>query len=548
VQAEILEAQGEQRRLHAKVFEILCRRGRVVISGSANASGAALGDGRNIEACVARIQRSRMVGWSFTPADPPPLVAPVETEELAEDAPTGILRAVFDEDTLSGEVLTPNPAGPVVVYDMAPLGPERIADTVVGKDGTFRVRATRLEARSWRGGRIVIRVQYQDGRFADGFVSVASFGDITRRAGLMARRFFAVLEHSEAPADVAAIFGWFQEDPRRLLRDGAPPTGHGESSKTNAAAQIIPVAALTSEYARAFSTPQEREASGSENWSRFMDQIFSAFRDRRGPFVQRNKGRVGDEEEDENEGEDAPALVDGSETDPAIPKAFANFDRLFTELVKPGRSPHTLLMVFDMTQYVCDRLEPDAAKAKEWLDRLIKALLSAGVPSERAGDAAAAVLARLGASPDSGMYRWARASLLRIGMDLKGEAPPSEPVTAFVAVLPQQVTFPEMWERLRSTRTYAEQIQSYRRALEAQTPSSEYPDLPTAAPEEWPVLARAISTPRVRTNLEFVATVTGACPRCSIALPPRERSKLESTGIATAASCCGRIVIVEGQP
>jgi hypothetical protein len=357
-----------------------------------------------------------------------------------------------------------------------------------------------------------------------------------------------VLEHSEAPADVAAIFSWFQEDPRRLLREGAPPTGHGESSKTNAAAQIIPVAALTSEYARAFTTPQQRDASGSENWSRFMDQIFSAFRDRRGPFVQRNKGRVGDEEEHENEGEDALALVDGSETDPAIPKAFANFDRLFTELVKAGRSPHTLLMAFDMTQYVCDRLEPDAAKAKEWLDGLIKVLLSTGVPGERTGDVAAAVLARLGSAPDPGMYRWARASLLRIGIDLEGEAPPSEAVTAFVSVLPQQVAFREMWGRLRVVRTFTEQIQSYRRALMAQTPSSEYPDLPTAAPEEWPVLARAIMTPRVSTNLEFVATITSACPRCSIALPPRERSKLQSIGIATAASCCGCIVIVEGQP
>jgi len=43
VEVAILEAEGA-RRLHAKVFEIQCKRGRVVLSGSANATTAALAD------------------------------------------------------------------------------------------------------------------------------------------------------------------------------------------------------------------------------------------------------------------------------------------------------------------------------------------------------------------------------------------------------------------------------------------------------------------------------------------------------------------------
>ena len=56
----------------------------------------------------------------------------------------------------------------------------------------------------------------KNGRQAEGFVSVASFADITRRAGVIGRRLFAVLAGTETPEDVAAIMSWFYEDPQRL--------------------------------------------------------------------------------------------------------------------------------------------------------------------------------------------------------------------------------------------------------------------------------------------------------------------------------------------
>lgn len=45
------------RRLHAKAFEVNCAKGRVIVSGSVNATDAALGPGRNVEACVLRVLR-----------------------------------------------------------------------------------------------------------------------------------------------------------------------------------------------------------------------------------------------------------------------------------------------------------------------------------------------------------------------------------------------------------------------------------------------------------------------------------------------------------
>lgn len=98
------------------------------------------------------------------------------------------------------------------------MGAERIGNTEISADGAFRIAAPALEERSWRGGRLVIRVTDKNDRAAEGFVSVASYADITRRAGAIGRRLFAVLAGTETPEDVAAIMSWFYEDPQR------PPT------------------------------------------------------------------------------------------------------------------------------------------------------------------------------------------------------------------------------------------------------------------------------------------------------------------------------------
>jgi hypothetical protein len=108
VSVEVLS--GEPRHLHAKVFEVVCRRGRIVLSGSANATMAALDLRRNVELCVARIHADRSTAWSCTPTTPPVQVGPLsETTDVGEGL--GVLRAVLLADRLTGTVLTPFPEG-----------------------------------------------------------------------------------------------------------------------------------------------------------------------------------------------------------------------------------------------------------------------------------------------------------------------------------------------------------------------------------------------------------------------------------------------------
>ena len=198
----------EPRRLHAKAFEILCKRGRIVVSGSANSTTAALGRDRNVEACVVRLQRELLTGWRYSAAHPLGPQAAPEDQQDKEDR-VGVLRAVLEADQLTAEVLTPKMTGAAEVFLVTATGSELLAETTLSPEGAFNVSTPSLEERSWTGGRLVIRVKDARGRQADGFVSVASFGDIARRSGLLGRRLFALLAGTETPVDVAAIMSWF---------------------------------------------------------------------------------------------------------------------------------------------------------------------------------------------------------------------------------------------------------------------------------------------------------------------------------------------------
>ena len=218
-----------------------------------------------------------------------------------------------------------------------------------------------LEEKSWRGGRLVIRVRSQEGRQAEGFVSVASFVDITRRAGSVGRRLFAVLAGTETPADVAAIMSWFYEDPQRLaglvpeaISGGSDDPGiaaesdcHGRRRRTGRHLR----GDLSRRESSAKTRPQHR------NWSRFMNHVFMAFRERRGPF-----GRTGTGQKRRGRGRRTAGKRAGTECVTTLQSSgrLAVFDRLFDLLVSPEGTSRHAMVAFDLTQYVCERLQPEA--------------------------------------------------------------------------------------------------------------------------------------------------------------------------------------------
>ena len=315
-----------------------------------------------------------------------------------------------------------------------------------------------------------------------------------------------------------------------------------DTPKPDESETLIPVATLNRAYTEAFAAAGSRDTAAQRNWSRFIDQILLAFRDPRGPFGRAAPGRAGDDEDDDN-GESENTPPEPVEDDLALGRSLAVFGKLFALLTKDGGPARNALTAFDLTQYVCDRLRPEPTQAREWLERLIKVLLKAGVPPKRRDDVAAAVLTLLGMSPERNAYRWARGCLLRLNVQFDGVPPSPDVARGFQSVLPQQATFAELWPGLVAIHTYPEQVRHYMQALNDGTPSSGYPDLPEEVREEWPVLEEAITSTPARGRLLFAQGAPEFCPKCHITLPRGEIQKLQSTGIATAKNCCHKVVI-----
>ena len=110
-----LDTMQDERRLHAKAFEIMCTRGRVLVSGSANATGAALGTNCNVEACIVRIHREPSLDGRSSPPRHP---SPKRRRRLRQKSRRGAescAPSLKATETVRGEILTSAMRGQVSV-------------------------------------------------------------------------------------------------------------------------------------------------------------------------------------------------------------------------------------------------------------------------------------------------------------------------------------------------------------------------------------------------------------------------------------------------
>jgi len=537
----------DERLLHAKVFELQCKRGRLLVSGSANATAAALAANHNVEVCVARIQREPVVGWTFSAAEKPDHWSPSEADAKEDSAEPGVLRATLTGERIEAQVLSPAAmTGEITVARVSTEGVERLGSAALDENAAFSVEAPGIEAQFWKGGRLVLRVENDLGRRAEGFVAVASFAEITRRAGPLAGRLLAVLAGTETPEDVAAILSWFHEDPRRLSGHGPAGIGgaDGEANdgRRGETSRMIAVDELDISYA--VPIPMNvSDAGGGTSWRRFMEHVFSAFRERRGPFRGTTAGRVAEDEDD-----DETAKAPGSALpDPAVERSLQVFERLFKMLVSAHNQPHHAITAFDLTQYVCERLQPSVDLARNWLERLLNIITQGPIPQDRREDVAAAVLVLLASEHESPQFLAARARLIRLSFPLSGGSPSPERARGFQSVLPERMAYIDAWEHVLAVRTYPEQIRSYLNAMETGQPLMDCADLPNVVPEEWRVLEQALHSTQSRSKIRVLKTWSNACPTCNMMLPTGEISKLRSIGVASAKNCCGRVILYVGK-
>ena len=302
VKAITVNVIADDRPLHGKLFEVSCRNGRILVSGSANATAAALGAGRNAEAVVARIQRGRHATWVLTRADAPAVVDFTEGD-ADQDAPRiDVLRATLAGHRVEGRVLTKRIEGDVEVFLVGASGQIAVGRAVVDHDGFFEIEAALLGRAAWRSDRLVIAISDAAGNRAEGFILAKDFEEVARRVGPLAGRLFALLAGTETPTDVAAIMSWFCENPTHL-KTASSAAGSSERHP-DGATKLVSLSELLADNPGCVSK-RPSSVTGGSSWSGFIQQLLAAFREPRGPaapFVD------SDREDDEGDEPDVPPI------------------------------------------------------------------------------------------------------------------------------------------------------------------------------------------------------------------------------------------------
>ncbi len=336
---------------------------------------------------------------------------------------------------------------------------------------------------------------------------------------------------------------WFHENPLELAGAQAVISGGSDGGRGEARPGAV-IATSDLEHGRAPAI-EERTAlhpNSAEGWRRFMEHVFAAFRERRGPFGRTAAGRPGEDEEDNIGPQVAAPVLE----DPHIEQSLKHFERLLDLMLSPENAPRNALAAFVITQYVCERLQPSSATARAWLDRLVTALVRVKPPGQRHSDIAAAILTLMSPTPDRDGDRIARDRLLRVGVDVLGAPPSPDSVRGFRGVLIQSADFSELWARIQAIRTFPEQVKAYLDALKIRRPGVGYDELGRVAPEEWCVLKHAITSDRAQSRILVLDRWAEACPRCHMMLPAHEVQRLRLVSVATAKNCCGRIILWPG--
>ncbi|KKW90257.1 phospholipase D-like domain-containing protein [Sphingobium chungbukense] len=525
----VAEAFGhDDRPLHAKSIELVCRKGRLVLSGSANVTDAGL-FGRNIEAGVLRIQRDGKSYWVTKKGTAPVRHATDELDETDVVSPTlGILSASLEGETIKGRTLAPRLTGEAMAFLRTPRSTHTLGSVRISEDGSFQLTAPGIEFESWESGRLILGFE-RGGKQWEGFVSISAALELIRRTGSIAPRLMAMLAGTETPTDVAAILAWFREDPSRLpasLTIG----GGGESERSGVAEGLVTLADLR---AAGLGASMERDAEAGETssvWRHAMALIRASFTQARGPW-----GGGGETDDDDVEDEKDREKRARSE-EAANHRSLQLFDELLTTMLAPEAEGRNALMALSLSHFLADRIRPAPQKVQLWLDKVLPQIASFDGPESDL--AIASVLLHHAADRRAVGAIRARRYFLRRGVDPVSLSVVPTVIPAFAALLGSGIAPESFLLEVIGARTMGEQLDAYLKAAADRGPSTGFDSL--TASQHWPTLERALTDRAAFAKLMVLDRFQAACPRCHMRLPLASAEDLRVRGVT---SCCGRILI-----
>lgn len=493
------------RGLHAKMFEVVCARGRLVLSGSANATDAALMHGgvtaRNVEMCVLRTDRRVGRRWSVEKANAPSKPKSVlDAEE--DEAKVGVLIAAHVDGGIEGRILTPwQAASATATMEVARRA--LTIGTVTVEDGWFAIPVGQLDDEELSlEGRIQLRLESGD-EAAEGFVTAPDFGAIRGRAGKALPSMLAVLKNLQTPEDVLAVMEFFRANPE-TLRTRATISGRTTSFTADKADPLVDADLVGRPADRGH---EESKGGGSDRknelaWQRFIARILQAFAQGPAPV----------EEDDEDE-TDRTEKARRKRVAQARHSLEVNFPEFFQKLTTRIASDVELVNVARLTHFVCVATEHPLTEG--FVARLVGLgkTVDLGVTAQ---DMLAWCLVQLAAKGTTFDAASARGRMLSLGIDPERAPEPDCALPGFRVLLAPEVDLDAVFAAIRATRTVHDDV----RALEEGLRTDIVPDglEILARHPSWRKLLEHCRREPARRRIRFVDHPVSACA-CNIVLP-----------------------------
>ena len=518
---------ADKRPLHAKAFEVLCRKGRLLLSGSANATGAGL-LGRNVEASILRVQRGTLLGWTSTPGLIPAREITDADDEQEDDEPrAAVLRAVLNGEIISGRIFGAKLTGEVQAVVKTARAEIELGSCEIDPDGRFIVASHELDAGVWALGRLTLRLSRADVA-AEGFVSIAFASELIRRSGPIAKRIFAILAGTETPEDVAAIMAWMRDNPDRLAK-ASIQSGGGGGDEIDQQPSFVPLTALQpGQWAKGIGNHDP--ANPDRAWRHAMQMLRGAFARPRGPW------RSGTDNDDDDD-DDLPAREKRAREEERFnAAALRHFDDLLEAMLHPAHNGKNADMALSIAHFLADRIRPAPSKVRLWLSHILGQFASFEGFDPPSPVCAVLIYFATDGSDDAAIH--ARRFLLQRQCDLATVVFAEVDFSAFVEILGDGLDLADFLEHVRHVQTPGEQVRAFLATADGDAHQSSFPTLEKSP--HWLRLAKALSDKDKRQRLVVYERMPTACPKCHMRFP---LAVLEDLRRQSVASCCGRFLL-----
>ncbi|WP_025660149.1 hypothetical protein [Rhizobium sp. IBUN] len=545
------DAFGDDRSLHSKVFDIECARGRLIVSGSANATVPAL-TGANVEAVVARIHdRQPIFGWEQVQ------VFKVSTTSEKEPAERGGAAMVVEYlgGALSGRIFGTDGIEGTWDAHLASGARKSAAGPVsVAADGSFSLRPSdQIDPLSFGSSVQVIFSRGPDE--IRGWLVLRGFLAEMNRRGPLARSIGRHVAGFGTVTDLNLILEFVARDPGALI-EAAGRTGGGRADRGGAVTSFVKGAFGTSSAL----AMGETWRGGSAARHGQDDLIDALVRSLSSALPVDGDEAGDDEDEDANGGKDLQRTSRGGGGGSAGQRIRKNiveraFKQLFAkvEAVKAGpqRAPG-LYLLFDMIARIVPRSEEGDRLLAPYLEKWL-ALAKGARPKD--GDpggldsCVATVVSRLFLGDP------AKAEALHLFLQSWTEGEVPEEFALLLTpergglneeLLSRGTTTQEWawaWQAILSTKTAWSSVSELWRALSA--PGAPFSVPKGATPKEISAFTR-YSARQVKPDKIYWMKQRGKIPgcRCGETLSDDQRKRLDRLRVATCEGLmCGRVVV-----